>query len=53
MSCKAYSMIDDTIKAIAKVKSNIEEECHEWFEDASRQADKIGATVAGPRITGR
>ena len=33
-------MIDDTIKAVAKVKSNIEEECHEWFEDASRLADK-------------
>ena len=37
---QAYSMIDDTIKAVAKVKSNIEEECHEWFEDASRLADK-------------
>ena len=24
---QAYSMIDDTIKAV----SNIEEECHEWF----------------------
>ena len=50
---QAYSMIDDTIKAIAKVRSNIEEECHEWFEDASRPADKIGATVSVPRITGR
>ena len=37
---QAYSMIDDTIKAVAKVKSNIEEGCHEWFEDASRLADK-------------
>ncbi|CAH3121600.1 unnamed protein product [Pocillopora meandrina] len=36
----AYSMIDDTIKAVARVRSNIEEECHEWFEDASRLADK-------------
>jgi len=32
---QAYSMIDDTIKAVARVRSNIEEECHEWFEDAS------------------
>ena len=50
---QAYSMIDDTIKAVARVRSNIEEECHEWFEDASRLADKIGATVSVPRITGR
>ena len=49
----AYSMIDDTIKAVARVRSNIEEECHEWFEDASRMADKIGDTVSVPRITGR
>ena len=28
---QAYSMIDDTIKAVARVRSNIEEECHEWF----------------------
>ena len=41
-----YSMIDDTIK-------DIEEECHEWFKDAYRLADKIGATVSVPRITGR
>ena len=46
-------MIDDTIKAVARVRSNIEEECHEWFEDASIPADKIGATVSVPRITGR
>ena len=26
---QAYSMIDDTIKAVARVRSNIEEECHE------------------------
>ena len=45
--------IDDTIKAVAMVRSNIEEECHEWFEDASRLADKIGGTVSVPRITGR
>jgi len=34
---QAYSMIDDTIKAVARVRSNKEEECtcHEWFEDAS------------------
>ena len=50
---RAYSMIDDTIKAVARVRSNIEEECHEWFEDASILADKIGATVSVPRITGR
>ena len=31
----------------------IEEECHEWFKDASRLADKIGITVLVPRITGR
>jgi len=46
-------VIDDTIKAVARVRSNIEEECHEWFEDASRLANKIGATVSVPRITGR
>ena len=46
-------MIDDTIKAVARVRSNIDEECHEWFEDASRLVDKIGATVPVPRITGR
>ena len=34
---QAYSTIDDTIKAAARVRSNIEEECHEWFEDASTQ----------------
>ena len=28
---QAYSMIDDTIKAIAKVRSNKEEEFHDWF----------------------
>ena len=39
---------DDTIKAVATVRSNIEEECHEWFDDASRLADKIGATVSLP-----
>jgi len=42
---QAYSMIDDTIKAVARVRSNIEGECHEWFEDASRLADKINAIV--------
>ena len=35
------------------MRSNIEEECHEWFEDPSRLADKIGATISVPRITGR
>jgi len=50
---QSYSMIDDTIKAVARVKSNIEEECHEWFEDASRLADKTGATISVPKITGR
>ena len=50
---QAYSMIDDTIKAVARVRSNIEEECHQWFEDASRLADKIDVTVSVPRITGR
>ena len=50
---QAYSTIDDTIKAVARVRSNIEEECHAWFEDASRLADKVGATVSVPRITGR
>ena len=43
---QAYSMIYDTIKAVAKVRSNRVEECHEWFEDASRLADKIGAALA-------
>ena len=33
---KAFSMVDDTIKAVARVRSDIEKaECHEWFEDAS------------------
>ena len=50
---QAYSLIDDTIKAVARVRSNTDEECQEWFEDASRLADKIGATVSVPRITGR
>ena len=50
---QAHSMIDDTVKAVARVRSNIEEECHELFEDASRLADKIGATISVPRITGR
>ena len=26
---QAYSMFDDTIKAVARVRSNIEEECYE------------------------
>jgi len=42
---QACSMIDDIIRPAARVRSNIEEECHGWFEDASRLADKIGATV--------
>ena len=49
-------MIGDNIKAVAKVRLNIkdiEEECHEWFEDASRLTNKIGATVSVPRITGK
>ena len=46
---KVYS----NLKAVARVRSNIEEECHEWFEDAPRLADKIGATISVPRITGR
>ena len=50
---QAYSMVDDTVKAVARVRSNREEECHEWFEDAPRLADKIGATISVPRITGR
>ena len=45
--------INDTIKAVTVVRSNIEEECHEWFQHASRLADKIGGTVSVPRITGR
>ena len=49
---QVYSMIDDTIKAVARVRSNIEEECHEWFEDASRLADKIGDTAPVLRVTG-
>ena len=31
----------------------MEEERRKWFEDASRLADNIGATVSVPRITGR
>ena len=50
---KAYSMIDHTMKVVARVRSNTEEGCHECFEDASKLADKIGATVLVPRITGR
>ena len=50
---EAYSMIDDAIKAVSRVRSNIEEECHGWFEDASRLTDKIGATVSVLKITGR
>ena len=50
---QVYSMIDNIIKAVSRVKSNIEEECHEWFGDASGLADKIGITVSVPRITGR
>ena len=46
-------MIDDTIKAVAGVRSNTEEECQKWFEDSSRVTDKIGTTVSLPRITGR
>ena len=41
------------LKQLPRGRSNIEEECHEWFEDPSRLADKIGATVTVPRITGR
>ena len=48
---QAYSMVDDTIKAVPRVRSNMEEECHEWFEDVSRLVDKIGATVSVPKIT--
>ena len=33
--------IDDTIKAVARVRSNIEEECHEWFEDTSILAIRL------------
>ena len=47
-------MIDDTIKAVAKVRSNMEEELHaEWFEDASKPADKIGATICQESLGGR
>lgn len=46
---QAYSMIDNIIKAVARMRSNIDEECHEWFEDVSRLADKIGATVASAK----
>ena len=46
-------MIDDTIKAAARVGSNIEEECHEWFEDTSDWLTTTGATVSVPRITRR
>ena len=51
---QAYSMVDDTIKAVARVRSSIEKtECHGWFEDASRLADEIGAKVSVPRLTWR
>ena len=30
---QAYSTIDNTIKTVARVRSNIEDECHEWFEE--------------------
>ena len=53
--CQVYSLIDDTIKAVSKLPrwGQTEEECHEWFKDASRLADKIGTTVSVSRITER
>ena len=40
-------LIDDTIKAVARARLNIrEEECYQWFEDASRLADKISASLS-------
>ena len=47
---QAYSMIDDTIKAVHRVRSN-RRGIHEWFDDSFRLADKIGARVSAPRIT--
>lgn len=29
-------MFDYNIEAVTMVRSNTEEECHEWFEDTSR-----------------
>ena len=31
----------DFMKAVVRVRSNIEEECQEWFEDASKLADMM------------
>ena len=50
---QACSMADITIKAVARVRSNIKKaECHEWFEDASRLADKIGAKFQCQELLG-
>ena len=52
-SWKVLETVLSHLKAVARVRSKIEEECHDWFEDTSRLAGKIGATVSVPRNTGR
>ena len=49
----AYSMIDNATEKMERMRSNIDQECHQWFEDASELASKVGVEVRVPRITGR
>ena len=46
-------MIDDAIKKMERMRSNIDKECHQWFGAASELASKVGDEVTVPRTTGR
>ena len=46
-------MIKDTEAKIIHLRTNITQEHAEWFKEAHDMADKVGAEITMPRVTGR
>ena len=50
---QAYSMIDSAIDEIHSLRADIENQCHDWYEEATKLAERIETTLSKPRITSR
>lgn len=49
----AYNMIEETRKKIESLRTNIEREHKEWFEEAQLIAEMLDTEMTTPRIVGR
>ena len=49
----AYNMIEETRKKIESLRSNIEREHKQWFEEAQKIAEMLDTEMSVPRVVGR